>query len=385
MTLIAQFLLGYRIFTVKEEQLALCAQIFLREGISVRFKNNTFAADVIKSRRIDKVLDGNIEYSKSDLRGVGGFFYKNRKRYGVMFAIVFSMFLFFISTDRVWDIRIEGCEESESEKIKEELMACGFTVGSSWSSIDLSELEIEVLSKSESVSWLNINRRGTVAYVTVLEKQVHEHEKKEGYSNIIAECDAVIEEITVVHGVASVKVGDSVKKGDLLISGVLPEEQGGGFCYAEGQIIGRVSATLEVAVPEKRTEKNTLKSKISRLDLKIFDFSVNIFNSYRNSDSECDIIDTEKCFSLFGKKLPISILKTSAVYYSTEEVAVSEEEMISQASSKMSDLLSERLEDSTLLKLKTDGGFTNGGYSMISDFVCTEQIGCDLPFEVKIP
>ena len=113
----------------------------------------------------------------------------------------------------MWDIRIEGCDESYSDEIRKELTACGFSVGSSWSETDLGELEIEFLSKSQNVSWLNINRRGTVAYVTVLEKQVHEEEKKEGYSNIIAECDAIIEEITVIHGVASVKVGDSVKKG----------------------------------------------------------------------------------------------------------------------------------------------------------------------------
>ena len=382
---ISQFLLGYRIFTVKEEQIALCAQIFLRRGISVRFKGNTFAADAFKSRKIEKALDGNIEYSKSELRGMGGFFYKNRKRYGVMFGIVFSILLFFISSDRVWDIRIEGCDKSYSDEIRKELTACGFSVGSSWSETDLGELEIEFLSKSQNVSWLNINRRGTVAYVTVLEKQVHEEEKKEGYSNIIAECDAIIEEITVIHGVASVKVGDSVKKGDLLISGVLPEEQGGGFCYAEGEILGRVSDSVEVSVSENRTIKNVLKSKIARFDLKFFGFSVNIFNSYRNSNSECDIIDTEKCISLFGKNLPISVLKSSAVYYCTEDVTVSEEEMVSEASCKMTELLSERLAESTLVKLKTWGGFADGGYAMVSDFVCIEQIGCDLPFEVKIP
>ena len=116
-----------------------------------------------------------------------------------------------------------------------------------------------------------------------------------------------------------------------------------------------------------------------------FGFSVNIFNSYRNSNSECDIIDTEKCISLFGKNLPISVLKSSAVYYYTEDVTVSEEEMVSEASCKMTELLSERLAESTLVKLKTWGGFADGGYAMVSDFVCIEQIGCDLPFEVKIP
>ena len=43
-----------------------------------------------------------------------------------------------------------------------------------------------------------------------------------------------------------VKVGDVVKKGDLLISGVLPLELGGGFCTAQGEVKGRVADRVEV-------------------------------------------------------------------------------------------------------------------------------------------
>ena len=129
------------------------------------------------------------------------------------------------------------------------------------------------MAKSTAVAWLNINRRGTVAYVTVLEKEVHGQEVKEGYSNVVAACDAVIEEISVVRGVACVKVGDSVKKGDLLISGVLPEEQGGGFCYAEGEIFGRVSESISVSVDEYKIKKTEKNSEIAHLDIKIFGFS----------------------------------------------------------------------------------------------------------------
>ena len=118
---LTHYLIGYRIFTVKEEEIALCARLFLTNGISVRFKNNTFSADAVKARRIEKILDGKLEYTKSELYGLGGFAYKNRKRYGAMLAILLSVIIFIISSDRVWDVRIEGCESTYSEQIKRNL------------------------------------------------------------------------------------------------------------------------------------------------------------------------------------------------------------------------------------------------------------------------
>jgi len=385
MTWLVRLLLGYIVFTVKEEDVGRCAGLFLKNGVSVRFKRNAFAADVFKARKIEKILSGVLEYQKSEVRGLGGFIYKNRKRYGVMFAALLFTVVYVVSSDRVWDIRIEGCDAECAERVKDELAECGFYVGARWSSGDTNQIEVELLSRSSSASWLNINRRGNVAYITVIEKEVHSGETKEGYSNVVAEFDGIIEEITVERGVAAVKVGDSVKRGDLLISGVLPEELGGGFCYAEGSVYARISDSVDVTVSQTKKKKTVKESEILRFDVKIFGFSVNILNNYRNYDKECDIIDTTKDISLFGRKLPLSLSKQSAVSYSTEEMQISEEEMVREASSKMADLLSERLVDSTLLKIKTEGSFEDGEYKMKSSFICIEQIGSDLPFEVKIP
>ena len=382
---LSQYLLGYKKFTVRNEDVRLAAEIFLKHAIGVKFNKNTFYSDSIKSKKIETVLSGGVEYTVSDLRGLGGFLYRNRKRYGVMIALLISSMLYFISSDVVWDVRIEGGSSAYDEEIIADLASCGFRIGTRWSDTDLSEVENQLLAKSSTVGWVNVNRRGTVAYVSILEKEVHEQEVKDGYSNVVAGCDAVIEEITVVCGVACVKAGDSVKKGDLLISGVLPQEQGGGFCYAEGEVLGRVSESASVIVDEYRTVKREKKSEIVRLDIKFFGFSLNIFNLYRNSDSTCDIIDTEESFSVLGKRLPLLILKSSAVYASVDEVRLSESDMVSEASEQMTSYLAQSLENSTLLKIKTSGKFSDGKYTMISEYVCIRMIGRDLPFEVKTP
>ena len=379
-------LLGYRAYTVENEDVFRVADIFLKKGISVRFYENRFYARGKKSEEIERALSSDVKYSRSEILGFYGFLYKNRKRYGVMFALVCTLILLFLSSDRVWDVRIEGCEEDKKEMIENELSDCGFYVGSRWSKTDLGRIEVDVLSKSDSISWLNINRRGTVAYVKVVEKEVHvDPPKKEGYSNVVATCDAVIEEITVMRGIPMVKAGDSVKKGDLLISGVIPGELGGGYCYAEGIVIGRVSDSVKVSVSNVREVKKEEKRKLSTLSVKIFGFSINIFKSYRNLDCECDTINNKSKLRFFGTELPITVQRKYYAPYKICGQKLSYDEMTAVASEKMYNQLNERLSDATLIRIGTEGEFLDSDYVMISDFVCLEKIGADLPFEVKGP
>ena len=377
-------ILGYRRFTVEESDIVKAAGIFLKLGISVRFFGNTFFASEKKSKRIEEALTGKVVFSKSELLGLFGLLLKNKKRLGLFFSLVFTLLLFVFSSDRVWDVRIEGCEKGSEDKIISDLETCGFTVGSSWSKSDTSHIEVEFLSKSEDVSWININRRGTVAYVTVIDKEAHSTPiEKTGYANIVAECDAVIEEITVIRGIAMVKAGDTVKKGDLLISGVIPSELGGGFCYAEGIVIGRISDNIEVRVPDYKAEKVQTKKTLSHLSVKILGFSVNIFKSYRNLDEMCDIIEEKNKFSLFGVKVPISVNKKYAVSYFSEKVRITEDEMTEIALNKMTEALTDKLADSSLIRISTDGKFIDSSYVMISSIVFSGQIGRELSFDVQ--
>ena len=285
------FFFGYMKYTVAECDVGICAEIFLRHGINVSFNKNSFLLRKGMESKVEPLLLGKVEYSKSEIRGLYGFLYRNRNRYGAMLGIFIVAFLILFSSDVVWDVRIEGCVTGAEDKIKKELSNAGFGIGSRWSKTDKSEVEVAVLEASEHVSWININRRGTVAYVTVVDKHTHKvEEKKEGYSNVVASCDAIIEEITVKRGVAVVKAGDTVKKGDVLISGIISTETGGGFCYAEGTVIARVSDTVSVVSGKSRFEKVYEEEKKHSFSIKFFGKTINIFKSYRNFSKEYDII-----------------------------------------------------------------------------------------------
>lgn len=378
------FLFGYRIVEIEKSDVKLAAKLFLKNKINVKIKNSTLIVSELKYKEISHLLADRVKFSASELKGFPGLVYKNRKKYGVFCALLFTLILFALTTGRVWDVRIEGENVSFREEIENELRECGFSVGQSFKKLDFSKIEVALLEKSEYVSWVNINRRGNVAYVTVRNKISYpDKEEKKGYSNIVAACDAVIEEITVTKGVAMVKPGESVRAGELLISGILPAESGGGFCYAEGVVTGRITDTIEVTAANKMSSKNPEKRKICEIKVNFFDFSAKIFKSYRKTDKQYAIIERKVCPRLFGKKLPISFNVFYREFFKLETVGLSESEMAENALLEMRQRLEARLENATLVKLRSEGGFSDSGYVLKTYFVLTESIGRDLPFKVE--
>lgn len=378
-------LFGYRKFIFSENELKKAANLFLKNNLAIKFHQNSVYIAEKDYQRVRKILDGNVLYTSSAPLGLYGFLFRRCFRLGIIFAVIISMALVFISGNLVWDIRIEGSLLGNEELIIEELESVGFKIGNSWLSVDKSCVEADMLAKSEYVSWVNINRRGTVAYVSVVDKLVHEdEEKKHGYANVIASRDCIVEEISVKSGVAMVKAGETVKKGQILISGVMPIEAGGGLCYAEGVVIGRYSDSVSVSISNKSVEKIIKAKKINELSVNFFGFPIKLFKIYRNLPEDYAIIKDNRSLSFFDKvKLPIEIERCYVLEYEEKNLIYSEDEMVTIASSEMREALNAELKNANLLKIKTEGSFTNGNYVMYSYYVCSSDVGDTVEFDVK--
>ena len=215
-----------------------------------------------------------------------------------------------------------------------------------------------------------------MAYVELREKRIFEDEEQTGYSNIVAAEDCVIEQITVKSGFAAVEVGDTVRRGDLLISGVLPAEAGGGFVNAEGVVLGRVYDENTVFVTRSESVEEPESDLPYAKRVKIFNFSINIFKKYRNYADGCVIIESTKQLYLFGKyRLPISIVTDRAVKYRTSEVTYSDDELIRLADEKLTEARADRLRGSEIVALRTEGKFTEGGYELTDKVSIIRAVG----------
>ncbi len=377
-------LFGYRKIIVEPEDVKAILSLLLHNRITV--SSSPSGVMLISERDFTRVKDllSEYKYEASEILGVLGYIKRIKYKLGLTVGVIFSLIMVFILSNLVWDIRIDGNSALSDTEIRKTLSECGFDIGSFWFTVDRSKVENTFLTKSEKLAWININRRGSVAYIEVIEADDNDEENIQvhiGYANIVASESSVIEEITVKHGTAMVKPGDTVKKGDILISGVM---ESGGFCYAEGTVTGRISETVSVDI-DRNYEKRIKHEEVPiGATIKIFNLPVNIFKKYGNSYSGCDIIEDVKVFSLFGKEaLPVSVIKRYAVRYEYVNEEYTDQELVTVASAKLRAKTLSALCGADLLRIKTYGEFTDSGYTMASRIVFLEDIGEILEFKTE--
>lgn len=372
---------GYRRLTVKPLELSLFTSILLRSSIPSVIDNS--GDIVVRERDFEKIkekISGRIDFSYSEPLGLWGWWSRLSHKAVIIATVLICLILTLYLSGLVWDIRIEGNEKMSEAEILGVLEECGVEIGKRWSKIERSKTETELLDKCERVSWVNINRRGSVAYVKISERDSAEEKGESLYpaSNIIASADCVIEEITVKRGVAAVKVGDTVRKGDILVFGCIPTEDGEISCDAEATVIGRVNSSLCVEIDRNYINKTKIEERIYSFSIKIFKTSINIFKRYGNLTKECDIIDDEIECSLLGRcPLPLSFTLSKLVEYNYEDLTYSDEELIEKATAELMELTGIALSNADLLKLRTKGEFTESGYRMINEIVYLTQVGAE--------
>lgn len=374
---------GFRRIFIDGEDAPRVITLFIKNAIRASISEDGIIIAKEKDiNKIQNILSGRINFTISNPLGLYGVWKRSKHKALVVICTVISVLMLLLSQGLVWDIRPLGNQKISNADIKDRLVNCGFSVGDLWKRTDLSDVETELLRRYDDVSWVNINRRGTVAYVSIIEKEEEAttNEKNILYSNIIASCDCVIDEMTVSSGTAVVKAGDSVKKGDLLIFGA---DAKGDFCRAEGRIIGRVSDAIRVDVQREYEKRSISSNKVSQIMINIFKISINIFKTYGNLTNECDIIENVKEYTLpGGSSLPFSISISYLPIYTREKHSYNDEELIQVAKDRLSLATAVMLAKADLVRIVTNGEFTDGGYKMWSDIVYLTEVGCENSFEI---
>ena len=382
-----EYVFGYSKGKVEACDVAGVANAMLRLGICSGISpSGEFTLRHRDKTRFLAYAKPKVKLTLGHTRGLYGFLLGFRRRYGLCAALALVALLFVLTRALVWDVRVSGNVSLTESAVEETLSESGLSVGTPWRRVDTGLVEAALLSGHPEIAWISVNRRGTVAYIELIESENVGHSEEVGplYSNIVADRDGVVEEITVKSGEAVVKVGDVVKAGDVLISGVIQNELGVRFCRAEGEI--RAHSVTDVTAEAERnlTEKIEVGRHLREARVLIFNFSINIFKNYGNCENTCDIIEETKEFSLFGKyKLPI-LLKRSYSYEYTEQIRrMTDDEMISAAKHKLDDKMRQALKGADVIKLRSEGGFSADVYRITTRVVYSSEIGKESEIEIS--
>lgn len=156
--------------------------------------------------------------------GLPFFLYRNRRRkfYGVGIAAFFA--ILFVMSQFIWNITLEGNYRFTDDTLLHYLGSQDIRYGILKSRIDCDSLEESIRSQYPEIIWVSARVSGTRLMIKVKENEVMAAipVKDEEPRDLVADKEGTITSMIVRKGKAQVAVGDTVEKGQVLVSGTIP-------------------------------------------------------------------------------------------------------------------------------------------------------------------
>lgn len=212
-----------------------------------------------------------------------------RRKTMVAGAILFLVLLYMLSSF-VWFVEVTGNVTVKDTEVLEVARKAGLSAGVLKWNLDTKKVEKAIEDNLTKVSWAGVHVKGTRVVVEIVEKKLPPEGVDNNPTHIVAEKDGLIKEILVLRGHPAVEEGQTVKKGQVLISGEIPmpgvneettgeerkeEEQARQgqpqYVHAQGIVRARVwyEGYGEAALVEEGTRRTG--NEVSRVCIKIRD------------------------------------------------------------------------------------------------------------------
>ena len=382
--------LGRERFFVAEENLPALWNLFLFESVS--FSDFSFeedgasfwvlASDAKKLRKLAGRT--NLTLVCKERRGLIALIHRYRRRWGLLFGGLLGLFLLILSSQVVWDVRVVGNERLSTGEIEDLLESAGLYPGARLKALHAGELENRVLLATDKLAWLSVNLSGTVAHVQVMESVPPPAPEDRSPANLVAARDGQIELLQLYRGKSVVKIGQAVTKGQLLVSGI-SDNRNGGFFYtrAAGEVLARTDREIRVEIPFAQKAERTTEGRVQEVTLRFFHLCAKIYKRTGKEDGECAIIEVQKGLTGAGlSRLPVFLTLTLARERESYEIERSPEEALALAYETLDEELGRLSEDVQLLRkeIKTEWG--DESVALVCSLHCMENIAHQVAFEV---
>ena len=365
--------------------LCLHEQIVYRDFCTAEDGSVRFTVSLYTARRLKRLCQmRNIALTLGARGGLPWLAVCYRRRVGLMLGVLVAVALMILSQRFIWDVRISGNEELTRAQVLEELGACGFGIGSYIPDLQTEVVENRVLLASERIAWISLYVDGTVAKVQIIENKAPPTPPSHKPANLVAAVDGQIESVELLRGNCMVAVGQAVRAGELLVSG-LYDSNAVGYRYtrAAGRILARTERTVTVNIPLHYDQKESGDPKINQTDLNFFGFSIKIFKSTGNLPISYDIIYKNIELDLpFVSSLPVGWRVTYAVPYEIRAEERTQKEALELAYAALESELAAVSGDVMLLSKEIRTEIGEDGVVLTCTLRCIEDIARQIEFEI---
>lgn len=314
--------------------------LLLRTGIvyrdlSVGDGRTVLFCSVGSARRLAAGCDScGIAASYRIIYGLPGMWGTLRRRAGLAIGAAAALLVLILGESVIWDVRVTGCGRvltvTETESI---FASLGIRPGVRRRSVNGDRIAADAVTASDKLAWAAVNIRGTTAVIEVREQTDPPDDTADPFAeydgvNLVAERDGLVVGMEVISGKPVVVRGQSVKRGDLLVSGVIDSTRiGFRLAHSRGEVRAETVRKIEVEVPYRYEKKQPDGSNELEIWLIFFSKEIKLFKKGGNTGAERDTINTRDLITLpGGKVVPIGIGSARNLGYTYTEAERSVEE-----------------------------------------------------------
>jgi similar to stage IV sporulation protein len=258
--------------------------------------------------------------------GRRGFIFKAllyKGRYGIFAGLVASFIMVFFLSNIAMKINIMGNETMSDAEVAAVLEETGIYIGAYLPHVNLVAAERTIIANVSGVAWAGIKRSGPIVSVEISEMSGKpEITPTNMPCNVVSSKNAQIVKINHVQlGMLKPMLGNTVKTGDVLVSGVVEGKLGNTYyVHALADITGRYTERITFSQSYNDREQK-FSNSFTRRKLFIFGLEIPLTPGFSNIEN-AEIEESKNYFELFSLKMPIGIINTEIRPYKTIETTL---------------------------------------------------------------
>lgn len=332
----------------------------------------------IRSRFLNSIGDA-LEHTGGGYRVLhkpfwDGLGYLFSKRLLLVICIFGILMLSLYVQNHILFVQVEGNDSLPEKIILQEAQACGVRFGVTRKVIRSEELKNKLLEKIPRVKWLGINTKGCVATILIEEQKIDDVTKNSNkqVGNVVAICDGIVLSKTVMEGTALCKVGQAVKKGEILVSGYTDCGMFIKATCAEAEILALTEHSQNVITPIIYQQRTHIRACSKQYSIQVGKKLIKLYKGSGISEGSCVKIYKQNYMSLPGGfVLPVCFLSEYIYKYETIDIMRDD---IGWLTDYSADYLNKHMVAGQVVSSKILEQESADAVSLYADYVCTEMI-----------
>ncbi|MGI8316103.1 sporulation protein YqfD [Halobacillus mangrovi] len=252
-----------------------------------------------------------IKLSIVDGKGIPFLYKQMLNKTSLVIAFIIGVIFIFLLSNTLWSIKVDGLTPELEANVESKLKSYGVSPGKLTIGMnDPNEIQSKLLNDIPDLLWVGVKKQGTSYQLYGVEKTIHDTDKNNRPSNLVAAKKGMIVKAFIKKGRPLVNVYDVVKKGQPLATGVLVEDEDT-FVHAEGEVIAETWYKVEQHLPLKQVLQLTNGEVENQYSLRIGSLEIPVWGWWKGKEGNFREETQTTKWKMLNKEMPVQLLTLS--------------------------------------------------------------------------